>query len=144
MSCDILDPVADEIRSNKARVTLQLDESADVSNCTYLLVYCRYIHALELNWKIEFFMCKSQETTSEVTNDQEKMNNFFQQNKLVETRWPAMIRRRLFYAQWSYVLQLWWINGHCTSFQPLVFFTYLLWWRRVKPFQNFWKWFWNS
>jgi len=49
MSCDILDPVADEIRSNKARVTLQLDESADVSNCTYLLVYCRYIHALELN-----------------------------------------------------------------------------------------------
>jgi len=44
-------------------------------------------------------MCKSQETTSEVTNDQEKMNNFFQQNKLVETRWPAMIRRRLFYAQ---------------------------------------------
>ena len=32
---------------NKARVTLQLDESVGVSNCTYLMVYCRYIHAVE-------------------------------------------------------------------------------------------------
>ena len=30
MSCDISDHVAGEIRSNKARVTLQLDESTDV------------------------------------------------------------------------------------------------------------------
>ena len=28
----------------------------------------------------------SQETTSGVTDDQEKMNKFFQQNKLVESR----------------------------------------------------------
>jgi len=48
MSCDILDYVADEIRSNEARVTLQLDEPTDVSNCKYLLVYCRYIHAVQL------------------------------------------------------------------------------------------------
>jgi len=40
MSCDILDHVADEIRSYEARVTLQLDESTDMSNCMYLLVYC--------------------------------------------------------------------------------------------------------
>jgi len=43
ISSDILDHAADEIRSNKARVTLQLDESTDVSNCMSLLVYCRYI-----------------------------------------------------------------------------------------------------
>jgi len=50
MSCNILDHV-DEIRSNKARVTLQLpvDESTEASNCVYLLVYCQYIHAVE--WK---------------------------------------------------------------------------------------------
>jgi len=48
MSCDILDHVTDEIRSEKARVTLQLDESTDLSNCTYLLVYWRYTHAVEL------------------------------------------------------------------------------------------------
>jgi len=43
MSCDILDNVADAIRSNKARVTFQLDESIDVLNCTCFLVYCQYI-----------------------------------------------------------------------------------------------------
>jgi len=50
-------------------------ESTDVSNCTYLLVYCRYIRAVV------------------------KMNNLFQQNKFVESRWLPMQRRRLFYAQ---------------------------------------------
>jgi len=44
-------------------------------------------------------MCKSLETTGEVTDDQEKMNNFFQQNKLMESRWLAMNRQHLFYAQ---------------------------------------------
>jgi len=38
MSCDILDGVADEIRSNKARVNFQLDESTDLSNNKYCLV----------------------------------------------------------------------------------------------------------
>jgi len=55
MSCDILDHVADEIQSKKARVSLQLDESTDLSNCTYLLVYCRYVQAVSR--EIEFFMC---------------------------------------------------------------------------------------
>ena len=45
MSQDILNQVADEIRASKARISLQLDESTDVSNCAYLLVYCRYEHA---------------------------------------------------------------------------------------------------
>jgi len=65
---DVLDHVADEIRSNKARVTFQLDESTNVSNCMYLLVYCRYIHAAEL--KKEFLICESLERTNEVTDDQ--------------------------------------------------------------------------
>jgi len=42
-------------------------------------------------------MCESLWTTSEVTDDHEKMNNFFQQNELVETPWLLMHRRRLFY-----------------------------------------------
>jgi len=40
-----------------------------------------------------------------VTDDQEKMNNFFQQNKLVQSHWLAMHRWRS-YALWSQVLQL--------------------------------------
>jgi len=39
--CDILYQVADEIRVSKASVSLQIDESADVSICTDFLVYCR-------------------------------------------------------------------------------------------------------
>jgi len=35
-------------------------------------------------------MWESRETSSEVTDLQEKMNNFFQQNKLVESRLLAM------------------------------------------------------
>jgi len=48
MSCDILDHVADEVQSNKAKITLQLEKSTDVSNSTYLLVYWRCVHAVEL------------------------------------------------------------------------------------------------
>jgi len=42
-------------------------------------------------------MCESLETTSEVTDDQEQMNNFLLDNKLVESSWIAMHRRRPFY-----------------------------------------------
>jgi len=42
-------------------------------------------------------MCESLETTSKVTDDHEKMTNFFPQNELVETPWLPMHRRRLFY-----------------------------------------------
>ena len=37
MSQDILNRVADEIRASKAKISIQLDESTDVSNCAYLL-----------------------------------------------------------------------------------------------------------
>jgi len=42
------------------------------------------MHAVDL--KKELLMCKSLQTTSEVADDQDEMNNFYQQNKLVESR----------------------------------------------------------
>jgi len=42
-------------------------------------------------------MCQNLETTEKVTDDQEKRNNFFQQNKVVESRWRAMHKWRSFY-----------------------------------------------
>ena len=74
--CDILGHVANENRSNKAWDSLSLVGSTDVSNYTYFLIYRRYI--LHMQLKEEFFMCVSLETTSEVTDDQEEMNNFYQ------------------------------------------------------------------
>ena len=52
----------------------------------------RTVHGVEL--KEELLMCVSLETTSEVTNDQEEMNNFYQQNKLVQSPLLALHRRR--------------------------------------------------
>ena len=49
--------------------------------------------------KEEFLICESLEMTTEVTDDQENSNNFFQQNKLVESRLLSMHRRRPFYPQ---------------------------------------------
>jgi len=48
-------------------------------------------------------MCESLEKTSEVTDDQEEMNNIYEQNKLVESQWLAMQRRRLSVAPCSQV-----------------------------------------
>jgi len=52
-------------------------------------------------------MCESLETTSEMSDDKKKMNNFFQQNQPVESHWLAMHRWRPFYAPLGQVLQLW-------------------------------------
>ena len=53
-------------------------------NCVYLFVYCRYVHAGELNE--EFLMCESLETTIKAVNISEKMDNFFQKNNLSKKR----------------------------------------------------------
>ena len=50
------------------------------------------VHAVEL--KEESLMCVSLETTGEVTDDQEEMNNFYHQNKLVQYHCLALHRRR--------------------------------------------------
>ena len=80
MSQDILKQVADEIRTSKAKISIQLDESTDVSNCAFLLVYYRYVHAGDL--KEEFLMCESLETTTKAVDVLEKMDHFFQQNNI--------------------------------------------------------------
>ena len=94
MSQDILNQVADKIRASKARISLQL--STDVSNCSYLLVYCRYEHAGKL--KEEFLTCKSVETTTKRVNVLEKMDNFFQQNNI---SWHLVDRRCPFCARYQ-------------------------------------------
>jgi len=73
---------------------------------------------------------------SEVT-DHEKMNHFFQQNKLVKLCWLAAHRQWPFNALRSQVLQIWWTNGHQTSFYPLCSLSTCIGW--VKHFQKIWK-----
>ena len=80
MTQDILDQVAEETQAGKVKISLQLDESTDVSNSAYSLVYCLYVHAGEL--KEEFLMCKSLKTTTKAVDIVEKMDNFVQRNNL--------------------------------------------------------------
>ena len=53
MSCDILDQIVEEIQASPTRISLQLDESTDVSNLSQLIVYTRYIKDGEI--KDDFF-----------------------------------------------------------------------------------------
>jgi len=55
---------------NKAIFGFQLDESTDVSNCMYLLVYCRYAHAAAGELKVKYLMCE--ETTSKAIDMRKK------------------------------------------------------------------------
>ena len=131
MSQDILNQVAYEILVSKAKISIQLDESTDVSNCTYLLVYCRYVHAGEL--KEKFLMCESLETTTKAVNVLEKMDRFFQQNNI---SWnhvgsictdgaPSMLDTKSGFGE---------KNAHRTSYLFIVHFIDKHW--QVKPFQN--------
>ena len=80
MSRDIREQVVMEIRASPARISLQLDESTDVSNCSQLLVFSRYIH--KGNLKEDFLMCESLETTTKAIDVFEKLEAFFERNLL--------------------------------------------------------------
>ena len=69
-----------EIRSSTSRISLQLDESTDVSNFSQLLVFSRYIHEGDL--KEEFLMCESLESTTKAIDVFEKLEGFFEQNQI--------------------------------------------------------------
>ncbi|XP_066969189.1 protein FAM200C-like [Macrobrachium rosenbergii] len=63
MSRDIKDQVISEIKAAQfGLLALQLDESTDVSSCSQLLVFVRYVNAGE--FKEEFLFCSPLETTT--------------------------------------------------------------------------------
>ena len=64
MSCDILDQIVQEIKDSPIRISLQLDESTDVSNMSQLIVYARYIKDGDI--KDEFLFCEPLQTTTKV------------------------------------------------------------------------------
>ncbi|KAG0718082.1 Protein ZBED8 [Chionoecetes opilio] len=57
MSCDILDQIVQEIKDSPISISLQLDESIDVSNMSQMILYTRYIKDGEI--KDEFLFCEA-------------------------------------------------------------------------------------
>jgi len=52
MTILVLHQAAPPTFCSKIAPVLQLDASTDLSNCAYLLVYCRYTHAVELKDRV--------------------------------------------------------------------------------------------
>ena len=100
MSCDILDQIVQEIKDSPIRISLQLDESTDVSNMSQLIVYARYIKDGDV--KDEFLFCEPLQTTTKADDVFGLLANFFEKHQI---KWekirsvctdgaPAMIGKR--------------------------------------------------
>ena len=100
MSCNILDQVVQEIKDSPIRISLQLNESTDISNISQLIVYTRYIK--ECGIKDEFLFCQGLQTTFKAADVFRLVDEFFQRHQI---KWekvgsvctdgaPAMIGHR--------------------------------------------------
>ena len=81
MSKDIKDQVTSEIKAAQFGLfALQLDESTDVSSCSQLLVFVRYVHAGK--FKEEFLFCSTLETNTRGEDIMKKVTIFFNEEGL--------------------------------------------------------------
>ncbi|XP_068228019.1 protein FAM200C-like [Palaemon carinicauda] len=74
MSMDLKEQVLTEIKGSPL-FSFQLDESTDVSSCSQLLVFVRYINSGYI--KDQFLFCSTLETTTKADDVMEKSLNFF-------------------------------------------------------------------
>ncbi|XP_076344197.1 protein FAM200C-like isoform X1 [Tachypleus tridentatus] len=84
MSMDVKEQVLTEIKGSPL-FSFQLDESTDVSSCSQLLVFVRYINSGDI--KDEFLFCSAHETTTKADDVMEKVSTFFQDKDL---QWENM------------------------------------------------------
>lgn len=78
MAADILEQVVSEMRSSPFPVSMQLDESTDVAQCSQLLVFVRYVHSGLL--KEEFLFCKPLLATTKAADVLQLVREFFAEN----------------------------------------------------------------
>ncbi|XP_042224418.1 protein ZBED8-like, partial [Homarus americanus] len=74
MSIDVKEQVLDEIKASPL-FSFQLNESTDVSSCSQLLIFVRYIHSYVI--EEEFLFCSALETTTTADDVVEKVSTFF-------------------------------------------------------------------
>ena len=78
MSHDIRWQVVEEIKASPAKISLQFDETTDVSNCAQLLVFVRYVHGKDI--KDEFLLCEQLKQTTRAVDIMSTVNEFFDSN----------------------------------------------------------------
>jgi len=80
MSTNILEQVIAELDSTQFPFSMQLDESTDISQCSQLLVFVRYIHSGSS--KEEFLFCQPLLKTTKAIDVFEMIINFFSKHKI--------------------------------------------------------------
>jgi len=80
MSQDITTQVVSEMKQSPAKISMQIDESTDVSNHSQLLVFVRYVH--ERCIKEEFLFCERLETTTKAVDVFRLIQSFFGRHEL--------------------------------------------------------------
>jgi zinc finger BED domain-containing protein 5/7/8/9 len=79
MSTNILEQVIWELDSTLFPFSMQLDESTDISQCSQLLVFVRYIYS---GTSKEFLFCQPLLKTTRAIDVFEMITNFFSKHKL--------------------------------------------------------------
>lgn len=75
MSEDVLCQVIEQIKASPGKISVQLDETTDVSNCSQLLVFVRYVH--EYTIKEEFLFCEPLTQMARASDVMDVVNAFF-------------------------------------------------------------------
>ena len=76
LSDDILDQVISDVKSNSLKISLQLDESTDVSNCSQLIALVR--HVSDGIVKEDFLFCEELKTTTQGKDVYQFVKDFFE------------------------------------------------------------------
>ncbi|XP_035213968.1 protein ZBED8-like [Stegodyphus dumicola] len=75
ISCNILKQIIDELKASPFPFSMQLDETTDISNCSQLLVFVRYVSADTI--KEEFLFCEPLLQTTKAVDVLTILNVFF-------------------------------------------------------------------
>ena len=75
LSLDVFDQVIAEIKSSSLKISLQLDESTDVENCSQLIVLVRYVHDGSI--KEDFLFCEDLKRTTKAKEIFQCVKKFF-------------------------------------------------------------------
>jgi hypothetical protein len=74
MAADVKQQVLDEIKASPV-FSFQLDESTDITSCSQLLVFVKYIYNKSI--KEEFLFCNPLITTTKASDVMDMVSNFF-------------------------------------------------------------------
>ncbi|XP_068206220.1 protein FAM200C-like [Palaemon carinicauda] len=85
MSQDVLQQVITDLKASPFRVSIQLDESTDVSFCNQLMAFVRYVK--EKEGVEEFLFCKPLKTTAKATDVFSLLKEFFLEHEMTQHVW---------------------------------------------------------